>query len=173
MKGPAWDVCFTGHRPQALGGYDPDSPVNRHVRGLLRASLEILHGQGFRSFVSGMAQGVDQWAAQEVLDLKSCDASVRLIAAVPFEGQDALWPAPARKAYADLVEKADEVHLVAPGPYAPWKMMVRNEWMVDRSRVVLAVWDGRDHGGTASCVSYAMRKGARVLRLDPHAWRGS
>lgn len=162
-----WDAAFTGHRPQSLGGFDSAAPLNRRVRVALHAQVRGLYRAGARSFGSGMAQGVDQWAAEAVLALKTRAPDVRLVAAVPCDAQDAPWARPARVRYAELLQGADEVHIVAPGPYAGWKMEARNRWMVDRARTLVAVWDGRHQGGTYNTVRYARERGVGVLQLNP------
>jgi uncharacterized phage-like protein YoqJ len=46
--------------------------------------------------------------------------------------------------------------MISRGGYEPWKMQVRNEWMIDRCDVLLALWDG-SRGGTANCCWCAKR----------------
>lgn len=169
MDTARYDVCFTGHRPQDLGGFDDAAPVNIHVQRRLADEVARLHDAGARSFVSGMALGVDQWAAQAVLAMRDAGAGVRLVAAVPCDGQDARWPSSSRVKYRSLLSRADEVHVVAPGPYEGWKMQARNEWMVDRSARVVAVWKGKESGGTFNCLTYARRVGREVILIDPRA----
>lgn len=148
-------VAVTGHRPNKLGGYGP-SKVQDRVRGQLRMAFEKLRAT---QVISGMALGVDQWAAEEALDLW-----IPVLAAVPFEGQQRLWPLDAQRRYRGLLSQASEiVHVCDPG-YAVWKMQKRNEWMVDHCRLLVAVWDGT-RGGTANCVRYAERVGCSVLRI--------
>ena len=57
-------VCFTGHRPEKLN-------MSEHaVKKALR--IEILNAieDGMPVFISGMARGVDIWAAEIVLELR-------------------------------------------------------------------------------------------------------
>mgnify|MGYP002508193063 CR=1 FL=1 len=41
---------------------------------------------GFQTFISGMARGVDLWAAEIVLELRDEGAAIRLICASPYTG---------------------------------------------------------------------------------------
>ena len=47
-------------------------------------------------------------------------------------------------------------------------MLERNRYMVDRSDYVLAVWNGKQHGGTWYTMGYAIKqqKQLEILRLD-------
>lgn len=87
-------------------------------------------------------------------------------AAVPFEEQPVRWSRDQFEKYKELLGHASEiVHVCEPG-YAAWKLQKRNEWMVDRCDLLLAVWDG-SNGGTANCVRYAEKIGRPLVRINP------
>jgi uncharacterized phage-like protein YoqJ len=157
-------IAFTGHRPQALGGFAPNL-THAWVRQTLASAIDAALECGFTTFISGMALGVDTWAAIEVLNRRGCGA--RLIAAVPFAGQESLWPAEARRVYDFILGEAELLHVVSDGAYAPAKMHVRDKWMVDHASGVIAVWDGRTNGGTFATVKYARTEGLPLLQIDP------
>ena len=56
--------CFTGHRPEKL-----DLPADIICDKLKRA-VEFAIGQGKKTFVCGMARGIDLWAGQVVIEKK-------------------------------------------------------------------------------------------------------
>lgn len=152
-------VAFTGHRPNKLGGYFEPNPVSVRVKKFLREELEKLNPD---RAITGMALGVDHWAAMICL-LKG----IPYLAAVPFVGQEMAWPESARKRWRYLLGRAAEVVLVSEGAYSPAKMQRRNEWMVDHCDVLLAVWDGTA-GGTANCVRYAKKKKKQMVVINPY-----
>ena len=49
--------------------------------------------------------------------------------------------------------------------YTPGCMNRRNRYMVDRSSLLIAVYDGIPQGGTLNTLSYAMGKGVRTVIL--------
>ncbi len=108
--------------------------------------------------ISGMALGVDQWAARESVGL-----GIPFTAALPCDEMDEVWPARSRAEFRQLLALAAHVHVVSPGPYKPWKMQRRNEWMVDHSMRLVAVHDG-SAGGTYNCIRYA-ESVSRVVHL--------
>jgi uncharacterized phage-like protein YoqJ len=109
--------------------------------------------------ITGMALGWDQAIAQACVDLK-----IPFSAAVPFNGQELTWPRAAQDRYHRLLGQAQEVVIVSDGDYAPEKMQVRNQWMVDNCDVLLALYDGSS-GGTANCVRYAEGKSVPVINI--------
>jgi uncharacterized phage-like protein YoqJ len=115
--------------------------------------------------ISGMALGADQDFIACCLDLK-----IPYVAAVPFVGQERVWRPAAQAVYRDLLSKAREVVVVSEGGYASYKMQVRNQWLIDHSNLLLAVFDGSP-GGTANTVEYARRVGRTIEYIDPCQYR--
>ena len=151
-------LAFTGHRPNKLGGYSLDNPLKLKIESKIREELIRIDPV---CCISGMALGVDQWAAQACVDLE-----IPFIAAVPFEGQECKWPNYQQDTYYYLLSKAAKTIIVSDGGYAAYKMQVRNKWMVDRADKILAVWDGSS-GGTANCVQYAESLNKEIIRINP------
>jgi len=77
-----------------------------------------------------------------------------------------MWPESSQKEYKRLLAKAKEVVTVCEGAYSPHKMQLRNQYMVDRCDVLIAVWDGTP-GGTGNCVGYAKKQGKEIFRITP------
>lgn len=139
-------IAYSGHRPDKLGGWNPAHPVVGRVKAAIRGSLVDLAPS---MVIVGMALGVDQWAARE-----SAMLGFPFTAALPCDDMDAIWPARSRAEFRELIRLASVVHVVSPGPYKPWKMSRRNEWMVDNARRLVTVHDGSS-GGTFNCIRYA------------------
>ena len=68
--------CFTGHRPEKLSVSERDAKV------MLEKEIRLAIADGFNVFITGMAPGVDIWAAEVVLELKN-EFPLKLIAASP------------------------------------------------------------------------------------------
>ena len=62
---------------------------------------------GVTHFISGMAIGVDMYAAEIVLELKGTYPNISLEAAIPCENQSAKWAEQLRNRYNDILEKCD------------------------------------------------------------------
>jgi uncharacterized phage-like protein YoqJ len=140
--------CFTGHRPDKIGGYYYDNPIRRRVLAALDIAIDRAVAAGYTKFISGMALGVDQDAASIVLD-----KGLYLIAAVPCKGMELRWPFDSQRAYRKLIDRASEVDYGAERYEGPQTMQNRNIWMAERSSLVIAVWNGTP-GGTKNMLDY-------------------
>lgn len=145
-------VTGTGHRPNKLGGYSAKA-----FKKLVNLASEILVELKPNMVISGMALGWDQaLATAAILN------NIPFTAAIPFQGQQNAWPDKSRVIFSKLLEKASKQVVICKGNYAAWKMQKRNEWMVDNSDIVIALWDGSS-GGTANCISYANKIKKKVI----------
>lgn len=88
-------VCaFTGHRPGRFAfGYEQEHPDCTRLKNAIGKTIATLARKGVTTFISGMAQGVDLWAAREVLRQKGEYPALRLIAVQPCADQPQRWPA--------------------------------------------------------------------------------
>ena len=150
--------CFTGHRPEKLSL--PESEVKAELEKEIRLAI----ADGINVFITGMAPGVDIWAAEIVLELrKKEELSLKLIAASPHPGFENRWSIEWQKGYAAVMAKADFIKEVC-SHYSRGCYQIRNEWMVDHSARVIAVWNGSP-SGTKNTIMYAKRKGVPVINI--------
>lgn len=146
--------CATGHRPEKLGGYETSV-----MAGLVQLAEAYLIHESPDEVISGVALGWDTaWA------IAAIRLGIDLVSAVPFEGQEVRWPAESQKRYRKILSRSRRVEIVSPGGYSNAAMQIRNEWMVDNSDRVVALWDGSS-GGTGNCIRYAKRRKSEIDNL--------
>ena len=109
--------------------------------------------------------GVDTYAANIVLNLKTQYPGITLECAIPCETQAVKWNERDRDIYYDLLAKCDKETLLQQN-YTSDCMQKRNEYMVDNSDYVIAVWNGKP-SGTENTVKYAKKKNKVVLLVNP------
>ena len=148
---------FTGHRPEKLR--EPEGVVTAALEKEIRQAI----ADGFNVFITGMARGVDIWAAEIVLRLRVAGEAVRLICAYPYQGFERGWKQSWQNRYNAILSAANLVRYVCPG-YSRSCFQRRNEWMVDHSARVIAVWNGQP-SGTKNTIDYARRMGIPVVAV--------
>lgn len=149
--------CFTGHRPEKL------TMSEGKIKVALETAIKAAVGDGYRTFISGMARGVDLWAAEIVLRLRDEGLPIRLICASPYEGFENRWRAEWGEMYQRVLGSADLVKFICSG-YSPSCFQIRNEWMVDHSARVIAVYNGAS-GGTRNTLDYAKSQGVSIVQI--------
>lgn len=135
--------CVTGHR---------DVPKHRieHIRVKLRQEIESAIKDGFRYFLSGFADGSDLLFSACVLEEKKFDSAIFLEAVLPYRSRLNSRD----QKFQELIKQCDKIY-VYNDIYDIRNYHRRNEYMVDNSQRILAVFDGRQSGGTFATIKYA------------------
>jgi len=154
-------ACFTGKRPQNLPwGYNEDDYRCIALKQKLKHTVEKAISNGYNHFISGMALGVDTWAALIIIELKTNYPNIILEAAVPCKNQAIKWSIKDRDLYKHMLDKCDKITYIAD-EYALYCMIERNMYMVDNSSLLIAVYDNSG-GGSGNTLKYAQRRGIDI-----------
>ena len=150
--------CFTGHRPSKL---KQDEQTNKRS---LTAAIEQAIARGFTTFITGMAQGTDIWAAEIVLEKRLRYPDLKLICAIPHPDFEKSWRAEWQKRYNAVRSAADLERTICPA-YSKAAYQKRNIWMVDHSALLIAVFNG-EPGGTLNTIQYAQQNQIEILYAE-------
>lgn len=137
------------------------------LTGWIKAEInKILDQEKPDLLISGMALGIDTLFA-----LIGIERRINILAAIPCDNQECRWPEESQEVYYNILDNPlVESYIVSPGPYYPWKMQTRNEFMVQRANKLIGVWDGTT-GGTCNCVKYAEKVGRETIRINPNDYQ--
>lgn len=157
-------VSCTGHRPDKLPnketGYILPNPTYISV---CQQTEKILKEINPDKCISGMALGYDSYFANVCIKL-----GIPFIAAVPFLGQEKMWPEKSKRVYFKLLEKAESVIVVSEGAYSAKKMQIRNEFLVNQCSILVAcIRKSETNGGTYNCLQYARSLNKKIITVDP------
>ncbi len=158
--------CFTGHRPAKLPwGYNERDQRCIALKHKIYDVVDSLYCSGIRHFISGMAEGCDMYFTEAVIDYRSGHPDVTLEAAIPFRGQASRWSVSQRARYEELIARCDTVTCLQE-EYSRSCMILRNRYMVDRSSVLLAIYDSSP-GGTKHTIDYASKNKLEIITIMP------
>ena len=149
--------CFTGHRPDKMEFGE------KEIKPLLEKAIDEAISKGFVTFITGMAMGTDIWAAEIVLDRRKKNNDLHLICALPHPGFENRRSFVEKMRFSKIIKNADLVKEINDH-YFTGCYQVRNEWMVDRSNLVIAVFNGQK-SGTKNTVDYAKKKNVQVVNV--------
>lgn len=151
-------VCFTGHRPEKLTRFE--WLVKRKLKKKIRQAI----ADGFEVFITGMARGTDIWAAEIVLKLRRSGKPVKLMCASPYEGFEKCWSQSRQRRCNEIMAAADHKIFICRG-YSRACFQIRNEWMVNHSSRVIAVFNGKK-SGTKNTIDYAKKANVPVVVIQ-------
>lgn len=159
--------AFTGHRPKSFPWKYNESALDCILlKEVLAAQIKAVADRGVTDFLSGMAQGVDLWSSQIVLDLQKKNPVLKLHCILPCKEQESKWTASAQEHYHEILAQANGIVYVGQ-EYSKDCMLKRNRYLVDHSFFLLAVYNGTRRSGTGATVRYAQKQGREVIVIDP------
>lgn len=156
--------CFTGPRTYKLNfasGEKDEACIDLKRR--ISLEIERLYQRGFKKFLSGMADGVDTYCAEAVLELRTTHPDISLVAVLPYNHKGAGRSEEEKKRFFKIIESADSV-IVLQEHYSKDCYYKRNEYMVDNSDLLFAIYS--ETGGTAYTIKYAAKKD-KSIRICP------
>ena len=152
-------LAFAGHRPEKLPwGSDESDPRCDALKRQIIEAVRTAAGEGYDTFLCGMARGCDFYFAEAVLS-----QGLRLEAYLPCPSQADRWSEADRSRYTALLMDCAAVYMTEP-EYSQGCMLRRNRKMVDDADGLLTVYDGSP-GGTGAAIDYARKRGKRVIGL--------
>lgn len=163
---------FTGHRPGNLPfGYDENHPQCRKLKVHLYNIIGTLAKNGVTDFYTGMALGTDTYCAEIVLYLqRKFFPDIRLHGVLPCANQEIKWKEKAQMRYKFLLQGCSTTYYISV-PYTSGCMLERNDYLVEKASIILAVYDGKSTGGTAYTVKKGREKGKEMIIVNPFSFR--
>ena len=151
-------IAVTGHRPEKLPGkYDEVS--HGFIKDWLRNEIVVAYKKDAElEAACGLAIGVDMYFAEACENI-----GVPFKAFIPFVGQENRWPRSMQRRYRSLLKRSYELE-EAMGQFCLEAYFRRNDMILDwldesaDGRLLLAVWDGVNDGGTYYTFSRARER---------------
>ncbi len=146
-------ACVTGHR------YIADNRVNRKAVNHL---IDLAVKSGIEQFYVGMSRGADFLFADVLSERK-----LNWVAIIPCKTQTHLWNKSDKEFHRKLVDKAEDM-IILHDEYKRGVMHYRNQYMVDNSELLLAIYDDSGKGGTFHTVNLALKQHKKVVQFNPN-----
>lgn len=175
-------ISFTGHRYARLGILYWSMPKNLKLMLEISKTIKGIiaeHPNEAIHIITGGAVGVDTIAFHVAYKLKRQYSNIILEIAVPFRNQPKVWHEEEdieryyeQLGQADIITYVDSLEAykrseIAIGEYHSDKLQARNEYMMDKADIIIAVFDGKRTGGTFNAIQYVKEFNKQILRIDP------
>lgn len=167
--------CFTGHRRRDLPFCgDIHKQGMKCLVSMLQLMTEEACANGYDTFLSGMADGIDLICAEIVHNLKSMGKypNIKLVCVIPYENQyKEMYTDSDKYIYSMLTATCDEKIILSQsrekGCYR-----IRNKFMTDHSSLIIGAMKYKSAGsGTLQTVNLAKAGGLtmKIISLDKNS----
>lgn len=148
-------AALTGHRPERLGYssnlYHPD------WYRVINWMKEMIQEYQITDVYSGMADGCDMIFAMAAIQIKQYGYNIKLHCVLPcknYQSSHVLYQYIKLRAD-EWIELSDEFYRGCDN--------IRDQYMVDHSDMLFAIWDGNKSGGVWSTIRKAQKKNIEIV----------
>ncbi|MDQ0299264.1 putative phage-like protein YoqJ [Salibacterium salarium] len=164
-------LAVTGYKPQELGIFDPNAKEISYIKATLKSKIYGLLENGLEWIVISGQPGVEQWAAEVVIDLKMEWSQLRLAVLPPFLHQDSIWPDHAKERYQRIIQSADYCEAISKKEYDnPGQLRAKNDFIIMKTDALLLLYTEEQEGTPKYYLEAAERRsqqGYPVYRITP------
>jgi uncharacterized phage-like protein YoqJ len=150
-------VALTGHRPERLGYPNVNDFIDEEWVRIMDWLKEKVKEEHITDAYCGMASGCDIAFGLACLELKDEDYPIALHCILPCKdyNQSDEWYSTLKLHADEWVELSDEFYKGCDN--------ARDQYMVDHSDKLIAIWDGIKSGGVWSTIRKAQKRGIDII----------
>ena len=140
-------LVITGYKAYELGIFSREHPGIPIIKKAIKRQLIPLIEDGLEWIILSGQTGVEMWAAEVVIDLKTEYLELKYAVITPFLGQEELWSEQNKEKYEEIIMFADYHVSVTNKPYTgPWQYTEKNKLFLRNSDALLMVYDEEKEG---------------------------
>ena len=153
-------------------GFDEEDTQCRSMKLELAQRIMELRQCGVTEFQVACDPGVGLYAAEIINTLRENDQALRLICALPHEGQATKWTPQLRERYFDMLADCTDLSCV-DYQETPNAQLMAYRRIVKQSDMLVAVYDPELASGSAEdkAMAYALALGKPTLLIHPNTWK--
>jgi uncharacterized phage-like protein YoqJ len=140
-------LAISGYKPFELGIFKNDHPSVFYIKAAIKKTLTPMMEDGLEWVLISGQLGMELWAAEVVLELKSDYPDVKLAVITPFLEQEATWSENNKDWYKSILAQADFIDSVTKKGYEkPWQFRMKNQFFIEKSDALLLFYDQEKEG---------------------------
>lgn len=150
-------AALTGHRPQRLGFPELDLNINYEWRKIINWLKDKIMEEHITDVYCRMADGCDIAYGIAAYELQNEMVPVKLHGVLPCKNYNSSnpWYRTLKASADEWVELSDEFYKGCDN--------IRDQYMVDHSDKLIAIWDGNKSGGVWSTIRKAQKKDIDII----------
>lgn len=160
-------VAFTGHRTNKIVQENGDCNLPNVIATETYQKVLSLCQKGYDAFLTGMSEGFDLIAAEAVLKAQKVFPNIRLIAVIPFQGQEQRYFFEDKRRYKDICEKASECYFTSQS-YHDRAFFDRNDFLVANASYIVCYYITGMRSGTMHTVNRATQANLKIFNIREH-----
>ncbi|AWB43533.1 hypothetical protein DCC85_04375 [Paenibacillus sp. CAA11] len=166
------NLLVTGYRAHELNIFNQKHQGIPYIMKALENKLVPLVEEGLEWIITPGQYGVDLWAVEVAIQLKSTYPHLKCSILTAFQSQEENWKEDKQEYFRELLRGVDYYAPVSKQPYAgPWQFTARDELLLRKTDGILLVYDeDAGEGSPKFILERALKKqqqdGYEVIRIS-------
>jgi uncharacterized phage-like protein YoqJ len=136
------NLLVTGYRAHELGIFNQKDKNIKYIKKAIANRLIPLLEDGLEWVITPGQIGVDLWACEAVIELKSRYPQLRLSILAAYSNPEEKWKEDKKEYYHQLLMGVDYYGAVSKQPYiGPWQFTARDELLLRKTDGILLFYD--------------------------------
>lgn len=152
-------ITVTGYKPFEIGIFSGDHPGVLYIKKAISRQLTAFLEEGLEWVLISGQLGVELWTAEVVFELQMEYPDLKLAVFTPFLEQEEKWNETNKEYYEFILTQADHVDSITKRKYeSPQQFRLKNQFLIEKSDALLAVYDEEKEGSPRFLVELAKRR---------------
>jgi uncharacterized phage-like protein YoqJ len=140
-------VLIAGYKASELGIFSQKHPGIGIIKKAIAKRILALIDDGLEWVVVSGQWGVELWAAEVCLELKTQYEQLKLAVITPFLEQEENWSDDKKELYGGIIAKADYVNSVTKSKYSgPWQFKEKDSFLLRNTDGMILLYDEEKEG---------------------------
>ncbi|MFB1080863.1 SLOG family protein [Jeotgalibacillus sp. JSM ZJ347] len=164
-------LMISGYKAHELGLFKSSDPAVGIIKKAIRQRLTALIEEGLEWVIVSGGLGVEQWAAEVVIQLKEEYPELQLAVITPFLNQEENWNEENQMNYETILKGADFTASVSNKPYTdPSQFRNRDDFLLGKADGLLIIYDEEKEGSPGFLIkkakNFAEKNNLEIIRVD-------
>ncbi|SDZ58570.1 Uncharacterized SPBc2 prophage-derived protein YoqJ [Evansella caseinilytica] len=153
-------IAVTGYKPHELGIFHEKHEQLPYLKYAIKKKLQhLIENADVRWVITSGQPGVELWAAEAALQLKSIYPGLKVATLAPFYNQEEFWSDPIKELYLYIWENSDYTDYITKRKYEnPSQLRLKNQFIIDKTDALLVLFDEYTEGSPKYYLNYAKMK---------------
>ncbi|WP_280771874.1 SLOG family protein [Salipaludibacillus daqingensis] len=153
-------LAITGYKPHEIGIFNEQHDQLPFLKKALSKKITQLKEEfDIKWIITSGQPGVELWAAEAAIELKSSYPDLKVATLAPFHNQDERFQEAVKTLYEFVWDHSDYRDYITKRPYDnPAQLRSKNEFIVEKSDASLVLYDSETEGTPKFFLNYALKK---------------
>jgi uncharacterized phage-like protein YoqJ len=153
-------LAVTGYKAHEIGIFNEKHDQLPYLKKAISKKItQLIEEFDIKWIITSGQPGVELWAAEAAIDLRTLYPDLKVATLAPFHNQDERFQEAVKTLYEYVWTHSDYHDFITKRPYEnPAQLRLKNQFIVDKTDASLVLYDSETEGTPKFFLNYAIKK---------------